>query len=111
MFCRSWILSAVKIFIPLRPREIVTYHCCSFVAALDGGIREQDVIHGFALSSVGCDRIAAHELPVIFGQHPAIIQGDASVLMKFLHRHQFTIGKSASVLALGIGLELQSVAV
>ena len=34
MFSRNCPLSAVKIFTPLRPREIVTYHCCSFVAAL-----------------------------------------------------------------------------
>ena len=32
-FWRSWILSAVKIWTPLRPREMVTYHCCWFVAA------------------------------------------------------------------------------
>ena len=34
MFSRSWALSLVKMVIPLRPREIVTYHCCWFVAAL-----------------------------------------------------------------------------
>ena len=76
----------------------------------DGGIREQDVIHGLALGGVGRDGVAAHELPVIFRQHPAIIQSDASVGMNLFHRHQFAIGKPAPILALGIGLELQSVA-
>ena len=34
MFSRSCSLSLVKTRIPLRPREIVTYHCCWLVAAL-----------------------------------------------------------------------------
>jgi len=76
----------------------------------DGRIREQDVIHGLALGGVGRDRVAAHELPVIFRQHPAIIQSDASVLMNSLYRHQFAIGEPTPILALGIGLELQAVA-
>ena len=59
----------------------------------DRRIREQDVIHGLALGGVGRDGVAAHELAVIFRQHPAIIQSDASVGMNFLHRHQFAIGE------------------
>ena len=34
MFSRSCSLSLVKTRMPLRPREIVTYHCCRFVAGL-----------------------------------------------------------------------------
>ena len=33
MFSRNCALSVVKMWMPLRPREIVTYHCWSFVAA------------------------------------------------------------------------------
>ena len=64
----------------------------------DRRIREQDVIHGFALSGVGRDGVAAHELAVIFWQHPAIIQGNAPIGMNFFHRHQFAIGEPAPIL-------------
>ena len=110
MFWRSWILSAVKIFTPRRPREIVTYHCCSICRGGDRRVRKQNVIHGFALSGVGRDRVAAHELAIIFWQRAAIIQGNAPVRMNLFHRDQFAIGKFASVLAFAIGFELQPLA-
>jgi hypothetical protein len=51
--------------------------------------------------------VAAHELAVIFRQRAGIIQGDAPVSMNLFHRDQFTIGEFASILAPGIGFELQ----
>ena len=34
IFSRSCCLSGVKMRMPRRPREMVTYHCCAFVAGL-----------------------------------------------------------------------------
>jgi hypothetical protein len=73
----------------------------------DRRIRKQNVIHSLALSGVRRDRIAAHELAIIFWQYAAIIQGNAPVGMDLFHRDQFAIGDFASVLASAIGLELQ----
>src|SRR2546430_4899974 len=45
----------------------------------DGGIGEQDIIHGLSLGSVGSDGVAAHELSVVLVQHPPILQRNAPV--------------------------------
>ena len=94
-------------FAPARNRDIPLL----FVRGrFDGRIREQDVIHGFALSGVGRDSVAAHELAVVFWQCPAIIQCDAPIGMNLFHRDQFAVGELAAVLALAVCLELQPVA-
>ena len=88
-------------FAPARDRDIPLL---LIGRGFDRRIREQDVIHGFALGGVGRDRVAAHELPVIFRQCPAISQSDAPIGMNLVHRHQFTIGEPAPVLDLLLAL-------
>ena len=76
----------------------------------DRRIREQDIIHGFALGGVGRDGVAAHELAVIFRQRRARHSKQC------VHRHEFVSPSPVRHWRVcvrpgfGIGLELQSVA-
>lgn len=46
---------------------------------LDGGIREQDIIHRLPMGGVGGDGVATHELPEIRWEDASVIQPDADI--------------------------------
>src|SRR5438105_8563717 len=93
---------------PARNRDVpLPVVGCRF----DGGIGEQNVIHGLALSGIGSDRVATNELAIILRQHPPILQRNSSIGVNLFDRDQFAIGQSATVLGFAVGLELQAVTV
>ena len=95
---------------PRRPREMVTYHCCAFVAGLDGGIGKQNVIHRLALRTVGRDGVAGQKFAERFVQDPAIGQFNSAIGADRFDRDQFAVGHAAAGRQLAIGLEMQPVA-
>ena len=45
----------------------------------DGGIREQHVVHGFALGGIGRDGVTPHKFAVVLFQDASIGQADATI--------------------------------
>ena len=78
---------------------------------LDGGVRKQDVVHGFALGAVGGDRVAGLEFPKVGVQGPAVGQLNPSVSFHRFDRDQFAVGDFGASGQRPISLKVESVAV
>ncbi len=71
---------------------------------LDGGIGKQDVIHSFALRTVGRDRIAGQKLPNALVQNAAIHQFNPAIGPDRFHRDKFTVGHPPADASLRLAL-------
>ena len=93
MCARRSALLGVKIRTLFRPREMLTYHCCAFVARADGRVAEEHVVHGLALRGVRGYGVAAGELPVACRKRSSVSEFDLSGGADVLDRDDFAVGQ------------------
>ena len=76
---------------------------------LDGGVREQDVIHSLALRAVGRDGIAGQKLTKAGVQNPAIGEFNTAVGPHGLHSDKLAICDASAGYKIAIGFQVQPV--
>lgn len=73
----------------------------------DCGVSKQDVVNCLPLGTVGGDRVATDELPILWRHNATIFQPDRAIRFYLRRRDDFAVRKLATVRARAVRFQLE----